>query len=267
MVDITTPQSGSFRADRKLIATLTNNPQLIKYLENLGISSNTITPDLLRTLLDLIINTTDMVNSAQSSANQASNAAATIEELAYAMPGGISAVRTTAPINSTGNQNPIIGIDPATTTTPGSMSAADKAKLDGLTYTEGVWTPTLTMTTPGDLVVAYATREGTWTRIGRMVMLDFVIQTSTFTFLTALGSLLVSGLPFNLAGISQTPGKLDWQGITKAGYTEIAAIMQAGGSIIQFVASGSALGRSNITNGNVTTGTQVFLNCSMTIIA
>lgn len=313
MVDVTTPQSGSFRADRKLIATLTSNPQLIRYLENLGISTNTTIPDLFGVLLELIINTTDMANSAQSSANQASNAAANVEELVYAQPGGISAINVSAPINTTGNQNPTIGIDPATPSTPGSLSAADKTKLDTVTAgaavasvsgtapvvssggttpaisitaatgvaagsmsaadkakidllgLSGSWTPTLTFTTPGDLNVVYTTRAGFWVRNGGIVTFNFVIVTSTFTFTTATGSLLVTGLPFNLANIAQAPGKLDWQGITKVSYTEIAAVMLAGGSTIQFIASGTGQPRSSIVNGNAVSGTQLTLSCSMSI--
>jgi hypothetical protein len=179
----------------------------------------------------------------------------------------VTDVTGTLPIVSTGGQTPAISLNAATTTTPGSMSAADKLKLDAMTYVEGTWTPTLTFATPGDLSVVYATRAGTWTRIGRAVMFQFVVSTSTFTFTTASGALLVTGLPFNLTGIAQTPGKLDWQGITKAGYTEIAAVMLSGGSSIQFIASGSGQVRAVIVNGNAVSGTQVTLSCSMTIIA
>lgn len=41
-------------------------------------------------------------------------------------------VSASAPITSTGGVNPVIGITPATSLAPGSMSAADKAKLDAM---------------------------------------------------------------------------------------------------------------------------------------
>ncbi len=46
--------------------------------------------------------------------------------------GGVTDVTATAPITSTGGTTPNIAIDPATETAAGSMSAADKIKLDGL---------------------------------------------------------------------------------------------------------------------------------------
>lgn len=45
---------------------------------------------------------------------------------------GVTSVSGTAPIASSGGATPAISIDPATPSDPGSMSAADKTKLDGL---------------------------------------------------------------------------------------------------------------------------------------
>lgn len=47
--------------------------------------------------------------------------------------GTVTEVTGTAPIVSSGGTTPAISISPATTSVPGSMSAADKTKLDGLT--------------------------------------------------------------------------------------------------------------------------------------
>jgi hypothetical protein len=52
--------------------------------------------------------------------------------------GGVSSVSGTPPITSTGGANPLIGITPATDIAAGSMSAADKLKLDGITPGAGV---------------------------------------------------------------------------------------------------------------------------------
>lgn len=50
--------------------------------------------------------------------------------------GGVTSIAVTAPINDTGTATvPNIGIDPATTTTAGSLSAADKVKIDALPAT------------------------------------------------------------------------------------------------------------------------------------
>lgn len=45
----------------------------------------------------------------------------------------VTSVGGTSPINSTGGSSPVISIDAATSSVPGSMSAADKAKLDAAT--------------------------------------------------------------------------------------------------------------------------------------
>jgi hypothetical protein len=49
--------------------------------------------------------------------------------------GGVISVGATAPITTTGGATPVIGITPATDLLPGSLSAADKTKLDGLSST------------------------------------------------------------------------------------------------------------------------------------
>ncbi len=60
--------------------------------------------------------------------------------ISWASPsaGTITGVSGTAPIVSTGGTSPVISIDAATTSAAGSMSAADKTKLDGLTGSQ--WT-------------------------------------------------------------------------------------------------------------------------------
>lgn len=53
----------------------------------------------------------------------------------YITSGAIDSISVTAPISSTGGATPTIGIDAATTTVAGSMSAADKTKLDAISGT------------------------------------------------------------------------------------------------------------------------------------
>lgn len=55
--------------------------------------------------------------------------------------GGVVSVSASLPLTSSGGANPNLAINPATTTTPGSMSAADKSKLDGLGTNTIVWRP------------------------------------------------------------------------------------------------------------------------------
>jgi len=93
-------------------------------------------------------------------------------------------------------------------------------------YEEGTWTPVLTATTPGDLVVAYTTQLGFYTRVGRLVTISFNIQTSTFTRTTAAGNATITGLPFTSSSTAGSfpIGTLAAQGILKANYTQIGCL-------------------------------------------
>lgn len=127
-------------------------------------------------------------------------------------------------------------------------------------YEEGTWTPALTYSTPGTLVVAYGTQSGQYTKIGRVVHALMGIVTTTHTLGTATGNLIVSNLPFAPnVGPGQAPGKLAWQGITKASYTEVDWTVLNAATDTQFIASGSGQVRSNIQVGNTASGTQVTL--------
>ncbi len=48
------------------------------------------------------------------------------------LPSGVQSVQATAPLSSTGGADPVISITPATTTSSGYMSSADKIALDGV---------------------------------------------------------------------------------------------------------------------------------------
>ena len=66
-----------------------------------------------------------------------------------------------------------------------------------LDYETGTWTPAIAFVTTGDLNVVYSVQSGRYTRIGRMVLVEFVIATSTFTFTTTSGNASITGLPFS----------------------------------------------------------------------
>lgn len=55
--------------------------------------------------------------------------------------GGVVSVTASLPLTSSGGANPNLAINPATTTTPGSMSAADKARFDNLGSVQLVFRP------------------------------------------------------------------------------------------------------------------------------
>lgn len=129
---------------------------------------------------------------------------------------------------------------------------------------EGLWTPTLTFVTPGDLSVVYANRLGTYKKVGRIVVLTCRIQTSTFTHTTASGSVRITGLPFTAAATERACGVMELQGITLASYTQFIAAVEAGATAILVVASGSGVGSAFVTASNMPTGGTVVLAPTVT---
>ena len=126
-------------------------------------------------------------------------------------------------------------------------------------YSTGIWTPTLTFATPGDLVVVYSLRTGTYTKIGGLVYLKMILATSTFTHTTASGLLNITGLPF--AAAAGGIGQMEFQGITKAGYTQF--VFAVNGSELNIGASGSGVALDNVTAANMPTGGTVILGGSI----
>lgn len=121
-------------------------------------------------------------------------------------------------------------------------------------YAEVDWTPVLTFATPGNLAVTYSVQIGKLTRHGRMRFASFQILTTTFTHTTASGNLQVTGLPdTNNANIAVL-GSCEWQGITKASYTQVSTSIANNTTIIQFRAFGSAQSAANITFSDMPTG-------------
>lgn len=152
--------------------------------------------------------------------------------------------------------NPVFGIpvNQAVGWTP-------SASLAGLPFYEaGTWTPVLTFTTPGDLAVVYSVQVGTWRRIGNRVWLHARFLTSTFTHTTATGDLRVTGSPFTVAANTLVyPGATNWQGLTKALYTQINAVGTTNSNVVTFYANGSAQSISTVKAADTTTGVQIFI--------
>jgi len=78
-------------------------------------------------------------------------------------------------------------------------------------YEEGTWTPTVTCAVPGNLAITYATRNGFYTKIGRVVQIQMHIATSAFTHTTANNEIYVTGLPFTPS--ASTAGHLFYDGL------------------------------------------------------
>lgn len=144
---------------------------------------------------------------------------------------------------------------------PASQSAsADANTLDD--YEEGTWTPVLTFATPGDLSVTYSTQVGTYTKIGRLVLLNWNIVTSAFTHTTASGAMNITGLPFTSATITSNTmvGTMGWTGITKANYTQWVPRIGSAGTVITALGSGSSVSTATLSTGDMPTGGSVVLN-------
>lgn len=126
--------------------------------------------------------------------------------------------------------------------------------------TKSVWTPTISFVTPGDLSVVYSSRYGFYRVIDNVVDLWFNIITSTFTHTTASGTLTVSGAPYSATSETgnHNHGPLTWQGITKAGYTQINARI-ASTAVVSFPASGSGVSYSDVSAADTTTGVNLVL--------
>ena len=141
------------------------------------------------------------------------------------------------------------------------VNSSDVNTLDD--YEEAAtFTPTFTFATPGDKTSLNSVAVGDATKIGRLVFAQFAIATSSFSHTTAAGDLIISGFPYTVSSASSRifRGSLSqWRGITKAGYTQMAVAMVAGGTTANIAASGSGVASANVTAADMPTGGTVFL--------
>lgn len=128
----------------------------------------------------------------------------------------------------------------------------------------GSWTPVFTFATMGDLSVAYSTQSGAWARHGSQITVDFQIITSTFTHTTASGNVEITGLPFAVNSTAGNVGAIEFQGITKATYTNFVTKTVASASKFRLVAGGSGVASSNVAAADMPTGGTVRLIGSFT---
>lgn len=122
----------------------------------------------------------------------------------------------------------------------------------------GSWTPSLTFAVPGDLSVAFTTQIGEYYRVGDWINLYFWLQTSTFTHTTASGNLFVTGNPFTaktLASMRWNGSMGQFQGVTKANFTQFMPGINSAGVNMSVAASGSAQTTGTITAADMPTGT------------
>lgn len=134
---------------------------------------------------------------------------------------------------------------------PATQNASSDANtLDD--YEEGTCTPTLTLSTAGDLSVAYSVQVGFYTKIGNLVTVWADLVTSTWTHTTASGTFLSGSLPFTPSSTTnrEAKGATSFAGVTLVGHTQVVARIIAGNGNLRFAAcgSGTALGNLGVTN-------------------
>lgn len=131
------------------------------------------------------------------------------------------------------------------------------------------WTPVITFATSGDLDVTYSAQVGRYMQIGKLVIAEFYIATSAFTFSTALGNLRVTGLPATAENVTnaKSSGAVALDGWTKAGYSQVVATINANQAFLQFMATGSAQSASLLDYSNFASGTNVTMRGTITYIA
>lgn len=135
--------------------------------------------------------------------------------------------------------------------------------------TDGIWTPALTFTTPGDFSATYSVATGFYSKRFNTVEIWYQITTSAFTYTTAAGTLRITGLPFTAAVWSGANwrGLVRFGGFNKAGYSQINTTVLPGTAQAQFGASGMGVAPSQIDAADVPTASSLNLSgwCSFQI--
>jgi len=131
-------------------------------------------------------------------------------------------------------------------TFPATQDASSNANtLDD--YEEGTWTPTFGGSGSDPTGVSYSNQEGTYTKIGNRVFVEFFLSFTTFT--GGSNAFYIRGLPFSGSGNGDGPMKIENVSLT-AGKTYLV------GTISASVISPNQVGSSTTWNG-LTIGTNV----------
>lgn len=228
---ITLGSIASFQNDTTAVAQYNANNALITAALDNSLSRDGTSPNQMLSALDL--NGNVILNGTQSGI------------IASNIP-----VTPAGGITSNNVQTALVELD----TKKAAISSLANVALSGAgadLVTNGIsWTPVLTFVTPGDLAVAYTAQSGKyWQLSSNLVLAQFNLVTSSFTFTTASGNLKVTGIPFtsqNTGGLVPRGG-LSFGGITKAGYTQIATGFGVNTNFFIFNASGSGQATAIVT--------------------
>lgn len=133
-------------------------------------------------------------------------------------------------------------------------------------YEEGLFTPSLTCATPGDLAITYSKQKGFYTKVGRLVTIHLELGTTTFTHSTASGLVTITGLPFTPVQDCYAAFST-WRGFTSAGYTFLGAQIVATVSNVYVSKSGSGQAVAGAPIADFPTGGIVSLNANFNYLA
>jgi len=146
---------------------------------------------------------------------------------------------------------PTIGVATATSLALGGGTALSN-------FVTASWTPTFTFSTVGNLSVVYTTQNGSYTRVGDIVFVEFTLV-CTPTFTTATGGARITGFPINSAK-SNCAGEVGIQGanvLYGAGFTGINLTTTNGQSFLSLLAFGSGKVSTVIGAGSFVSGVAI----------
>jgi hypothetical protein len=160
---------------------------------------------------------------------------------------------------------PITGA--ATTASVRANFAAAKAEIEALGVV-GVWSPTLTFGTPGDLAVTYQRALGSVRKAGDLIILTWIIVTATFTHTTAAGALEISGKPYPLESTPDMTafGTCGFSGLNKPGAQQVTPIIVNTDNQIRFWGMSQGATLDNVNAADVPSGGTIILGGTLTYL-
>ena len=143
--------------------------------------------------------------------------------------GTVTGVTGTAPITSSGGAAPDIAIDPATALLPGSMSAADKAKLDAITTVVTSVGATAPITSSGGVTPSIGIGAASGVAAGSMSAADFTKLAGI-----GAGASVISVSNSSPATLGGTPNQ-PIIGVQTFGPAQAGAVPLSGGGTVNFL--------------------------------
>jgi len=134
-------------------------------------------------------------------------------------------------------------------------------KLDD--YEEGTWTPVVADAATGGNTAASATTSGTYTKVGRLVKVDFTVSGVDTTGMTSSNDLHIRGLPFTSNSVQYAHGVVDMRIITFSSYPTVYLATSA--TDIRFFEHSSGGGVDATTVSEISSSSYIFASISYTV--